>query len=376
MLSPLPRPARATVLVVDDEPLNVAVLSELLSPEHRVLGARSGGVALQLLASHPVDLVLLDVMMPEMDGYQVLRTLRADPRTHDLPVIFITALGSAEDEERGLLMGASDYVTKPIQPAVVQARVRTHLEVKRSRDRLVADKDALEAEVARRVQESLVAQDLAIAALAELVETRDNETGNHILRTQSYVETLARELQRMGAFPGQLSEPQLQRMVKGAPMHDIGKIGIRDEILLKPGRLTEAEFNEMKRHAALGGDALERTIRKVRAEHPEADGDEPEALRYLAVARDIARCHHERWDGNGYPDGLRGVQIPLAARLMALADVYDALTSRRPYKEPWTHADTVAYIRKQSGSHFDPMLVEVFERLHERFEAIARQLAD
>jgi putative two-component system response regulator len=369
--------SKPTVLVVDDEPLNVAVLSELLIPDFRVLGARSGPIALELLRSERADLILLDVMMPGMDGYEVLRQLRASARTARVPVIFVTALGSEVDEERGLLMGAADYIVKPIKPAVVLARVRTQIELKRARDRLTDQNAWLESELARRLHDSEVAQDLTLCALAELAETRDSETGNHILRTQAYVEMLARQLQHDDAFAEALNEAQLVRVVKAAPMHDIGKIGIRDEILLKPGRLSPEEFTEMKEHARLGGDALARAVNKALAMHAaHGEGDEPEAVQFLRTAQTIAHSHHERWDGQGYPDGLAGDAIPLPARLMALADVYDALTTRRPYKQAWTLAATAEHIRQQAGSHFDPRVVAAFESVLPQFEAISRRLAD
>ncbi|WP_326534719.1 HD-GYP domain-containing protein [Pseudorhodoferax sp.] len=372
----MPKP---TVLVVDDEPLNLAVMSELLSPNYRMLGARSGPIALDLLKHELPDLILLDVMMPDMDGYSVLAAVRGDPRTASLPVIFVTALGAEVDEERGLALGASDYIVKPVKPAVVLARVNTQYELKQARDRLADQNVWLEKELARRLHESEVAQDLTLCALAEMAETRDNETGNHILRTQAYVESLARHLQHHPELAADLEESQLVRIVKAAPMHDIGKIGIRDEILLKPGSLTPAEFVTMKTHAQLGADALERSINKalaLHAEHGRPGDPEPEAVRFLRVARTIANYHHERWDGTGYPEALKGDQIPIAARLMALADVYDALTTVRVYKAAWTHEAAVEHILRQSGTHFDPRLVAAFQDLSTQFQAIARRLAD
>ncbi len=369
--------SKPTILVVDDEALNVAVLSELLSPDYRVLGARSGPIALDLLESELPDLILLDVMMPDMDGYAVLDRLHSTLRTARVPVVFVTALGAEVDEERGLSLGAVDYIVKPVKPAVVLARVRTQIELKQARDRLSDQNTWLERELARRLHEAEVAQDLTLCALAELAETRDSETGNHIMRTQAYVEALARRLQQDPACAAELDERQLTRIVKAAPMHDLGKIGIRDEILLKPGRLTAAEFEEMKSHAQLGSDALARAIRKALAMHAALGSDhEPEAVHFLRVARTIAHGHHERWDGRGYPDGLAGDAIPLAARLMALADVYDALTTPRVYKAAWTTEATAAYIEGESGGHFDPRVVTAFRDVRPQFEAIACRLAD
>jgi putative two-component system response regulator len=367
---------KPTVLVVDDEPLNVAVLSELLLPDYRVLGARSGPIALDLLETELPDLILLDVMMPGMDGHAVLSQLRACARTSGVPVIFVTALGTETDEERGLALGAADYIAKPIKPAVVLQRVRTQLELKAARDRLLDQNEWLEREVQRRMHEIELAQDLTLCALAELAEARDNETGNHILRTQAYVEALGRRLRRLPDWAAELTETGLTRIVKAAPMHDIGKIGIRDHILLKPGRLTPEEFEEMKTHARIGGDALARAMQRAIALHPRDGSDLPEPVQFLQVACTIANDHHERWDGSGYPRGLAGQAIPRPARLMALADVYDALTTPRVYKAAWTFADAARYIAEQSGSHFDPDVVAAFLDIREEFEAIARRLAD
>jgi len=369
--------SKPTVLVVDDEPLNVAVLSELLNPQYRVLGARSGQVALQLLDSELPDLILLDVMMPGMDGHAVLREVQRQPHTRAVPVIFVTALGAEVDEERGLQLGAVDYVVKPIKPAVMLARVRAQIELKLARDRLSDQNAWLEREVAHRVHDSQVAQDLALCTLAELAETRDNDTGNHIQRTQAYVEALARRLQTVPDYAAQLDDASLKRIVMAAPLHDIGKIGIRDEILLKPGKLTPDEFAEMKTHARIGGDAIGRAMHKALAMHTAGDGAVlPESVRFLEVARTIAHSHHERWDGKGYPDALAGTAVPLPARLMALADVFDALGTKRVYKDAWPLEATVAHIVGEAGKHFDPGVVAAFVDIQHEFEAIAVRLAD
>ncbi|MDT7833964.1 HD-GYP domain-containing protein [Aquabacterium sp. OR-4] len=381
----------STILVVDDEPLNLAVMSRLLNPHYRVLGARSGASALALLAGGEAlpDLILLDVMMPEMDGHAVLARLRADARTQAIPVIFVTALSDEVNEEQGFALGAVDYIGKPIKPAVVLARVRTHLALKQAQDRLGEQNHWLEGELARRVRESLLAQDLTLCAMAELAETRDNDTGNHILRTQSYIRALGRRLQALGLHRDELDDEQLERIVKAAPMHDIGKIGIPDRILLKPARLDADEFEVMKTHALIGGQAIDQAVRKAVAMHvaagaaagapgAAAPGGQvtPAAVRFLEMARTIAIHHHERWDGLGYPDGLAGEAIPLPARLMALADVFDALTTRRVYKAPWTLDDALGYIAAQSGRQFDPVLVEALLAIRGEFAAIMSQLAD
>jgi putative two-component system response regulator len=365
-----------TVLVVDDEPLNLSLLAQLLNPNYRVLVARSGPNALALLATEQPDLVLLDVMMPGMDGYAVLAHMQRMPQAQDIPVIFVTALDGEADEERGLALGAKDYVTKPIKPNVLLARVRAHLELKQTQDRLRHQNQWLEAEVQRRTRESLIAQDLTLSTLAELAETRDNETGHHIQRTQGYVEVLALHLQSHPELGRELDDAQLQRIVKAAPLHDIGKIGIRDHVLLKPGALTPEEFEEMKTHARIGGDALAHAMAKATPLQGGDSAEPPEALRFLEVARTIATHHHERWDGTGYPDRLAGQQIPLPARLMAVADVFDALIMRRIYKPAWPVPKAMAHIESQAGQHFDPAVVAAFLACRTPLAEIAARLAD
>ncbi len=359
--------AESTLLIVDDVPENLAVLGELLSSAHyRVRAATSGRAALNYAAQDPrPDLILLDVMMPEMDGFEVLGRLQANPVTRDIPVIFLTALSEARDEERGLELGAADYVTKPIQPAVVLARVRTQLEVKRARD-LLRDQNAfLESEVTRRLIENDVIQAVSIRALAHLAETRDQETGNHILRTQRYVKVLALQLRRHPRFAPTLSERYIDLLVRSAPLHDIGKVGIPDHILQKPGPLTADEWTIMKTHAALGAAALEHAERDIR-----------QPAEFLTLAKEIAHWHHERWDGTGYPDGLAGEAIPLSARLMALADVFDALICERVYKPPIPVAEARALIVAGRGTQFDAALTDAFAACFDEFAAIAREHKD
>jgi putative two-component system response regulator len=355
-----------TLLIVDDSPENLSVLGELLRDNYRVRAANSGVEALRLAALTPTpDLILLDVMMPGMDGYEVMRRLRADPLTREVPVIYATSLDAAEDEELGLKLGAVDYVTKPLRPAVVLARVAAHLELKQARDRLQAHNADLEAEVTRRMGENLLIQDVSILALAHLAEIRDPETGNHLKRTQAYVHCLAKRLIDHPRFASQLNSQTVEQIAKSAPLHDIGKVGIPDHILLKPGKLTPEEWEVMKTHARLGAEAIE---------HAERDAERPVA--FLAFAKQIARHHHERWDGRGYPDGLAGDAIPLVARLMALADVFDALISRRVYKEPFPPEQARRMIIEQRGMHFDPDVCDAFDAAYDEFCTIAQCYAD
>ncbi|MFM4649408.1 response regulator [Aeromonas bivalvium] len=356
----------ATILIVDDAPENLMVLTELLSPSYRVLAAQSGEKCLRIAGGDArPDLILLDVMMPGMDGYEVLKQLRTNPDTHRIPVVLLTALADPQSEEQGLSQGAADYITKPIKPAIVQARVRTQLEAKLARDGLHSQNAALEAEVARRMAENDLIQQVSIRALAHLAEIRDPETGNHILRTQAYVRLLASALADHPRFAQTLTPGYIDLLSRSAPLHDIGKVGIPDHILLKPGKLTPEEWQIMRTHAKLGSDAIE-----------EAEQDIEQPLAFLTLAKEIAHWHHEKWDGSGYPDGLRGDAIPLSARLMALADVFDALISARIYKPAMPYQEARALILSGSGQHFDPDVVAAFDEHFEQFVLIAERYRD
>jgi putative two-component system response regulator len=355
-----------TILIVDDNPENLTVLGELLRDRYQVRAALSGRRALALAQRLPQpDLILLDVMMPGMSGYEVLAELKARPDTADIPVIFTTAMDATEDEQRGPALGAVDYMTKPLRPAIVLARVQTHLALRAAHRRLQRDNAALEAEIEHRLHENQVVQDVSIRALARLAETRDNDTGHHILRTQAYVRLLAQLLCDHPRFAAQLDARSIALIVKSAPLHDIGKVGIPDSVLLKPGKLDADEWAIMKTHAALGADAIERAV---------ADTQEP--VPFLLCACQIARHHHERWDGSGYPDGLAGDAIPLAARLMAVADVFDALISRRVYKAAFAFDEVLGIMAEQRGRQFDPDLTDAFVTHFQAFCDIARALPD
>ncbi|MBK8273329.1 MAG: two-component system response regulator [Sphingomonadales bacterium] len=355
-----------TILAVDDSPENLSILSELLQPSFRVLVATSGERALRLTSSAPFpDLILLDVMMPGMDGYQVFEQLRANPATRNIPVIFITAMSGVKSELRGLELGAMDYIAKPFEPAVVLARVRTQLELKQARDRLADQNNFLEAEIALRMADNELIQVVSIRALAHLAETRDPETGNHILRTQGYVRELALRLREQPRFSAELSDRSVDLIARSAPLHDIGKVGIPDFILQKPGPLTPVEWEVMKTHARLGAEAIELA---------ERDADRPVA--FLGLAKEITRCHHEKWDGSGYPDGLIGDAIPLSARIMAIADVFDALISVRVYKPAMPCAQARDIIVAGRGKHFDPDMTDAFLAGFDDFVAIAGRYSD
>ena len=329
-----------TVLVVDDTPANIDVLTGILRGSYRVQAALDGAKALQLARGpRRPDLILLDVMMPEMDGYQVLSHLKADPVTAAIPVIFVTALTEATDEQKGLELGAVDYLTKPItSAAIVLARIRTHLALHQQNRELSRRVDEQTAELIETRHE-------IIRRLGRAAEFRDNETGLHVVRMSHYARIVALGLG--------VEEDWANCLLQAAPMHDVGKIGIPDGILLKQGKLDPVEWQIMRRHPEIGA--------MIIGEH---------SCGLMHMAREIALCHHEKFDGTGYPRGLAGAAIPLEARIATLVDVFDALTTARPYKEPWSIEDTLGFLRAHSGQHFDPALVAVFLRDFDKIMAV------
>lgn len=355
-----------TVLIVDDTPDNITLLNGLLKDTYKTKVANNGERALKVAVADPLpDIILLDIMMPGIDGYEVCRRLKADAKTRDIPVIFLTAKTQVEDEQMGFDVGCVDYITKPISPPIVLARVATHLTLKAASD-FLKDKNAyLESEVERRTREVQVVQDVTIMAMASLAETRDNETGNHIRRTQNYVRALAKKLQTHPKFKDVLDDNTVEMLYKSAPLHDIGKVGIPDAILLKQGKLTPEEFAVMKTHTTLGRDTILVAEKLI---------DAPNT--FLRLAREIAHFHQEKFDGSGYPEGRSGEQIPISARLMAIADVYDALISKRVYKPPFPHDESVTIIRQGKGLHFDPDMVDAFVEIADEFKKIAQRFTD
>lgn len=357
---------RATILVIDDTPENLAIIQKVVEDRYRVRVATSGERGLKIATNNtPPDLILLDVVMPEMDGYAVCRHLKSIRATRDVPIIFLTGKVDQEDEKCGLELGAVDYITKPINPAIVRARIDTHLRLKEAADILKGRNHDLEIEVNRRTAELQAIQEVTIHALASLAESRDNETGNHIRRTQAYVRILATYLKRHPRFSEVLTDPVVDLIYKSAPLHDIGKVGISDDILLKPGKLTSEEFEVMKAHPTIGRDAIERAEKTL-----------GKPVEFLRFAKEMAYSHQEKWDGSGYPQGIGGEQIPVAARLMAVADVYDALISRRVYKAPIPHTEAVRIIAEGRGKHFDPDMTDAFCQISEEFRKVSEQYAD
>ncbi len=358
---------KPTVLVVDDTPDTLSLMSNLLEDEYRVRIATNGTKALKIaISENPPDIILLDIMMPVMDGYEVCQSLKENAATRDIPIIFLTAKADVEYEMKGFSLGAVDYITKPISPPVVLARVKTHLQLKQMRDYFKDKNEFLEVEIRKRTREVVAVQEVTILTMASLAETRDNDTGNHIRRTQLYVKALAEKLRHHSFYSHLLdNDTNIELLFKSAPLHDIGKVGIPDNILLKPGRLTPEEFEIMKTHTTLGRDAIMSAEKRLGVEMP-----------FLAFAKEIAYTHQEKWDGSGYPLGLSGEDIPISGRLMAIADVYDALISRRVYKEAMAHEKAVQIMVEEKGLHFDPLMIDAFLELADEFKTIAVQYAD
>ena len=306
---------RPRVLIVDDEPANLKVMREVLGNQYRMSFAKSGDAALALLEKELPKLILLDIMMPDMNGFEVCQIVKRNPKTSHIPIIFVTALGDESDEYKGFELGAVDYITKPISPAIVRARVNTHLSL-------------VQAEQLKQAHVDLVER------LGRAAEYKDTDTGEHIVRMSQYSKVLALALG--------MDEQRAVLLRQAAPMHDVGKIGIPDAILLKPGKLTSEEFDHMKEHATIGAQIL-------------ANSSSP----LLQLAHTLAIEHHEKWDGSGYPNGIQGEEISVEGRIVAIADVFDALTSKRPYKEAWSVEKTVLHMQEQAGTHFDPALIEL-----------------
>ena len=356
---------KPVILVVDDIPDNLVLANALLKNFYKVKVATSGEAALEIARTEPPDLILLDVMMPGMGGYETCSRLKADPALRQIPVMFLTAMCEAEDEEKGFALGAVDYIIKPLTPSLLLARVKTHLTLKYTQDCMEERNMYLETEIARRIEEINQLQEVAINAMASLAETRDRETGAHIQRTAHYVKELGLRLREKAIYIDVLTLENIFLMTKSAPLHDIGKMGIPETILWKPGKLTTEEYEVMKTHSLIGRRAIDGAEKRLGS-----------SMTFLQFAKEMAGSHHERWDGAGYPEGLSGGNIPVSARLMALADVYDALISRRVYKEPIPHEIAVSMIKVEAGKQFDPFVVAAFLELADRFKEIAATYID
>lgn len=356
---------KPTILIVDDNADNITLYNKILKNEYRIKVATNGVVATRLAKRTLPDIILMDVMMPLMNGYETCRRLKKIEKLRDVSVLFLTAKAGEEDEKKGLILGAADYMVKPISPSILKARINTHLALKKSRDVLEKQNHFLDDEIQRRTKDISIVQEASIMAMAALAEIRDNETGRHLQRTKLYIKELVEYIGQFEKFKKELSPIKTKLIILSSPLHDIGKVGIPDNILLKPGPLTKEEHDIMKKHTILGRNVIMRVEKLI-------GGVET----FLSCARGIAYSHHEKWDGSGYPQGLSGIDIPLAARLMAIVDAYDAITSKRVYKEAISHEKAVSIITADSGKHFDPDVVIAFLALKEQFRSISEKQPD
>jgi putative two-component system response regulator len=348
-----------TILIVEDTVNYINYLSELLRDSYKIRIAVDGKTAIKIANnSNPPDLILQDIGLPDLSGYDVCRSLKSYNSTKNIPIIFLTGRSEIEDEALGLSLGAVDFITKPFNPDLVKSRIHNHIELKNHRD-------SLEELVKARTKELELTQEVTIDCMAATAEYRDPETGGHIKRIQKYVKILAEKLINHPNFKDYLNPRIIESLYLSSPLHDIGKVGIRDDILLKPGKLTDEEFKIMEQHTVIGRDAIAVSIKNL----PVADS-------FLKYAMEIAISHHEKWNGTGYPYGLRNNEIPIPGRLMAVADVYDALISRRVYKPPFSHEKALAIIKDGRGEHFDPDIVDAFVQIEDQFRKVALEYSD
>ena len=360
---------RKTIFLVDDDMTNLTIGKKALAGTYNVFTLNAGQVMLNMLENITPNLILLDVNMPEMDGYQAIEKLKSNPATAKIPVIFLTALTTEETELKGLSMGAIDYITKPFSPQLLLKRLEVHLLVEEQRRELVNQKQELlllnnnlEQLVEEKTKTVVELKNAILSTMAELVEYRDAITGGHIVRTQRYIKALMDAMKEHRVYAAEVSALDEELVLQSCQLHDVGKISVSDAILNKPAKLDPEEFESIKKHTTFGGEVINRLIDKT------ADSD------FLEYAKIFAMTHHEKWDGNGYPKGLKGEEIPLLGRMMAISDVYDALVETRPYKSAYNHDGAVKIIMDGRGKHFDPHLVDLFEKVHGEFDRISEEI--
>jgi putative two-component system response regulator len=358
-------PVKHTILIVDASATHLSSLSKLLQQSYTVKTSSHGIKALEIAIDEQPDLIILNSKLPDMDGYEVCRQLKAASHACHIPVLFLSSHHEANSEELAMALGAVDHITWPVNPAILLSRVRAHLADALTNRNLRLNNEYLDYEMRKRSRQLVTLHESSILALAALAEVRDTDTGNHLRRTQHYMRALGRCLQNHPRFSAFLSEHMIDTLFKCAPLHDIGKVGIPDCILLKQGRLEAEEYEIMKNHPKLGWLALNQVQNAV-----------GQSLEFLEIAKQIVLSHHEKWDGSGYPNGLAGDAIPIPARLMALADVYDALVNRRVYKQSMSHTKAMDIILSNSATHFDPDVANAFLTVNDEFESIATRFAD
>ena len=354
--------ARKTIFLVDDDITNLTIGKKALSGSYNVFTLNSASVMMEMLENIQPDLILLDVNMPEMDGYEAIKQLKASESTAQIPIIFLTALGNEDMELQGLSLGAIDYITKPFSTPLLLKRIEVHLLVEAQKRELLFFNSNLTQRVDEKTKTVVELKNAIRSTMAELVDYRDEVTGGHIIRTQRYIKALMDAMRANGVYADEISVLDEELILQSCQLHDVGKIAIKDHLLLKPGKLTPEEFEMIKPHTTFG----EKVILKIK--------EKTEDSEFVEYARIFAISHHERWDGSGYPKGLKGEDIPLLGRMMAICDVYDALVEPRPYKDAFSHEKAVKVILESKGSHFDPVLTDLFEKINREFEKIAEEV--
>jgi putative two-component system response regulator len=358
-------PAKPSILLVADSPDDLSMMAGLLLNHYAVKTASTSAQVFKVAITEQPDVILLDIMMADLDGYEVCRRLKADSLTNQIPVIFLSSQTDPESEQLGMKVGAVDYITQPVAPAILLSRVKAHFMVAANARAMRLNREYLEIEASKRARQMAAVQNVTLLALASLVETRDLETSQHLKRTQHFMELLCNRLRKQPGFSHFLSPERIQLVIQAVPLHDIGKVGLPQQILLNRGPYQASEFEVMKAHCALGRDTLAR-----------AQTSAPQDSEFFEIAKQIIHSHHEKWNGSGYPQGLAGSAIPIPARLMAVADVYDALTCQRAYRAALSHEQAVQVIMEGHGQHFDPDVVDAFLTVSEEFKALAERFAD
>ena len=353
---------KQTIILVDDNLTNLIIGENVLSDVYNVITLNSGPRLFAMLKKVTPDLILLDIEMPEMDGYEVIKRLKDDPLTAGIPVIFLTSLDNEDTEHHGLSLGAIDYIAKPFSPPLLLKRLEMHLLLQTQKRELLFINSNLKSIVEEKTRTVVDLKNILLSTMAELVEHRDEITGGHIERTRRYIKVLMDGMKDYNIYQDEMRDVDEDLVLQSSQLHDLGKISVSDTILFKPGKLTDEEFNEIKKHTTFGGKIISGIIEKT----PEND--------FLQYAKIFAETHHEKWDGSGYPNGLKGYDIPLFGRLMAIADVYDALVTDRPYKKAFPHSEAVQIILEGSGKHFDPKLVDLFLKVHHEFVRVASEV--
>ncbi len=349
-----------TIAVIDDETINLKLLNRLLQPHYQLQTYNSGEAFLASRSSITPDIILLDILMPNQDGYEVLKEIKQIEGYEDVPVIFLTAKQDDMDHIEGMKLGAVDYIIKPFSPEILKERIRSHLDTIETKRRLQDQNDILNIEVEKRLFEFKAIQDILFTLFAQIVEKRDLETGNHIVRTQHYVQIIAQTMSQKKPYDRLLTPSMIETITKGSMFHDLGKIAIPDHILLKNGTLDQHEWEIMKKHVDYGKQVMDQAISMVELSDLSQSDKASDIIRFFKTTQEIILYHHEKYDGTGYLGGIKGQEIPVSARIMAVADVFDALISKRVYKEAWDFDDAVNEIIRQKGHHFDPDVVDAF----------------